>query len=92
VERISSFLGSKLSYLIRVVDADEDHFVEMTTSEPFEMRVRYQLDDDGAATLASIRTRGGGTGFFQLAAPLLGKMVRRSIQKDLQNLKRELEQ
>lgn len=92
VKRISKFLGRRFGYRIEVVDADIDRFVEMTAKEPFEMRVRYELEDRGEGrTLARIRTSGGGTGFFKVAAPLLGRMVRRSITNDLENLKTYLE-
>jgi polyketide cyclase/dehydrase/lipid transport protein len=91
VERTSKFLGRRFSYVIEVVENEEERFVEMETNEPFEMRVRYELEDDGAATCARIRARGGGTGFFSLAGPLLSRMVRRSIQNDLETLKEYLE-
>jgi hypothetical protein len=88
VERVSKFLGRRLEYLIEVTGHSAGEYVEMLTNEPFEMRVRYELEDAGdEETTARIRAAGGGTGFFRLAAPLLGTMVRRSIQNDLENLK-----
>jgi hypothetical protein len=66
--------------------------VEMLAREPFEIHVRYELEDrpDGHS-MVRIRTSGGGSGFFRMAAPLLAKMVRRSITNDLENLKAYLE-
>src|SRR5688572_23641815 len=91
VERISKFLGRRLAYLIEVIDHEDERFVEMLTQEPFEMRVRYELVDAEGGTRVSIRAAGGGTGFFRLAAPLLGRMVRRSITNDLENLRELLD-
>jgi hypothetical protein len=92
VERISKFLGRRFGYRIEVTDADSDRFVEMLAREPFEMHVRYELEDGEAGhSTVRIRTSGGGTGFFRMAAPLLAKMVRRSITNDLENLKAYLE-
>lgn len=91
VERVSKFLGRRLHYLIEVVDHGPNTFVEMHTAEPFEMRVRYELEDVEAGTRARIRASGEGTGFFRMAAPLLGRMVRRNIQNDLLALKEVLE-
>ncbi len=92
VERTSKFLGRKFSYLIEVLDHAPDAYVEMLTSEPFEMRITYRLEDaPGGATKTSIRAAGGGTGFFRMAGPLLSRMVRRSIQNDLLMLKEILE-
>jgi uncharacterized protein YndB with AHSA1/START domain len=92
VDRMTKFLGRRFEYRIEVVAADPERFVEMTATQPFEMRVRYELEDAGPGrTTARIRTSGGGTGFFAMAAPLLAKMVRRSLAADLANLKRCLE-
>lgn len=91
VQRVSKFLGRRMEYLIEVVDHEPDHYVEMSTTEPFEMRVRYELEPHEEGTVTRIHASGGGSGFFKLAAPLLGTMVRRSIQNDLENLKAYLE-
>lgn len=91
VERVSKFLGRRLHYVIEVLEAEGDEFVEMLTTSPFEMRVRYQLDDHADGTRARIRARGGGTGFYKMAAPLLSRMVRRAIQGDLDTLKEYLD-
>ena len=55
------------------------------------MRIRYELADANGSTVASIRAQGDATGFFRMAAPLLGRMVRRNIQHDLETLKGYLE-
>lgn len=92
VDRVSEFLGRRLEYRIEVTAAEPERFVEMLATQPFEIRVRYELEDiEGGRTVARIRTAGGGTGFFKLAAPLLAKMVRRSITADLAKLKECLE-
>ena len=49
------------------------------------------IDVTAEATLARIRIQGDATGFFRLAAPLLAAQVRRSITRDVNNLKRVLE-
>lgn len=92
VERTSKFLGRKFSYVIEVLDHEADAMVRMLTTEPFEMRITYRLEDaEGGATRTSIRAAGGGTGFFAMAGPLLARMVKRSIQNDLLMLKEILE-
>ena len=55
------------------------------------MRVTYAFDDAGGATRASIRVQGDASGFYRLAAPLLSRAVKRSITKDLRNLKKIME-
>jgi hypothetical protein len=91
VERTSKFLGRSFSYLIEVTAHEEGRSVEMRTEQPFEMLVRYQLDDCEGGTLASIATQGDGGAFFRMAGPLLSKMVERSINNDLLSLKTYLE-
>jgi carbon monoxide dehydrogenase subunit G len=89
VDRVSKFLGRRFEYRIEVVAGEPQRFVEMVATQPFEMRVRYELEElDEGRTRVRIRTAGGGTGFFKVAAPLLAKMVRRSIAADLANLER----
>ena len=44
-----------------------------------------------AATEVWVRVEGNAGRFYALAAPLLGLAVRRSITRDLRNLKRALE-
>jgi hypothetical protein len=55
----------------------------MAVEKPFPMQIRYELEDAPGGTLTRIRTHGEATGFFRVAAPLLGGMVRRSIKNDL---------
>lgn len=88
VERVSKFLGRRFAYRIQVLSAEPDRYVEMLATQPFEMRVRYELEDgNDGKTVTRIRTSGGGTGFFRVAGPLLASMVKKSITKDLQQLR-----
>lgn len=89
VERTVKFLGKRFSYTYEVVDARDDAFVEMAVTQPFPMHVRYQLDDAGAAaTRVGIHARGDATGFYRLMSPIMNRMVRRNIRRDLENLAR----
>ena len=87
VERTVKFLGKRFSYTYEVVDARDDVLVEMTVTEPFPMHVRYELADAGAAsTRAAIHARGDATGFYRLMSPIMNRMVRRNIRRDLEAL------
>ncbi len=89
VERTVKFLGKRFSYLYEVVDAGDDTFVELTVAQPFPMQVRYQLDAVGAdATRVAIHARGDASGFYRLMSPILNRMVRRNIRRDLESLAR----
>ncbi len=89
VERTVRFLGKRFSYQYEVVDAGADAFVEMSVAQPFPMHVRYQLDElDGATTRVAIHARGDARGFYRLMSPILNRMVRRNIRRDLESLAR----
>ena len=92
IERISRFLGRDMRYTILVTERRGDEWVDMeTTAGPFPMTVRYAWEPVGDHTRFSITTTGEPAGFFALAAPVVSAAVRRSIAKDLANLKAALE-
>jgi uncharacterized protein YndB with AHSA1/START domain len=92
IERTSKFLGRRFSYTIDIQRVEPDALVEMvTTAGPFPMTIYYQLDDQAGGTRMRIRAMGEPGGFFSLAAPLLGRSVRRQIGLDLETLKDVLE-
>lgn len=91
VERTVKFLGKRFAYTYEVVDARDDAFVEMTVTQPFPMHVRYELESiDAHSTNVAIHARGDATGFFRLMSPIMNRMVRRNIRRDLQALAKML--
>jgi carbon monoxide dehydrogenase subunit G len=92
VERLAAFLGRRVEYVLEVTDLTDDVLAMRSVRSPFPMRVRYGHRDAGAhATRVSLRVQGDAGRFYALASPLLGAAVRRSIARDLRNLKRVLE-
>ena len=91
VARVASFLGRKIEYVNEIDRLDESILEMHSVKGPFPMHITYTFDENGAGTLARIRVQGEATGFFRLAAPLLAGQVRRSITRDVNNLKRVLE-
>jgi hypothetical protein len=92
VDRTTKFLGKTFGYRYEVVDADGDRMVAMRVEEPFPMQIRYELADapEGATTTV-IHAKGDASGFYRFAAPLMNRMVRRNIRKDLEALKARVE-
>lgn len=87
VERTVKFLGKRFSYTYEVVDARDDSFVEMTVAQPFPMQVRYELDAaDAGSTNVAIHARGDASGFYRWMSPIMNRMVRRNIRRDLNAL------
>jgi hypothetical protein len=95
VRRIGGFMGRPIEWLMQVEAFEPARHVGMHALEsPFPMDVDYHLEpvDEGRATRASIRIRGDAKGMYgAMPGPLMGWMVRRSVQGDLQRLKRIIE-
>ena len=92
VERVASFLGRRVEYVNEITELTADRLVMRSVRSPFPMRVTYGHRDAGDGTTeVSVRVEGDAGRFYALAAPLLGLAVRRSITRDLRNLKRVLE-
>jgi uncharacterized membrane protein len=92
VERVAGFLSRRVQYVNEVTELTGDRLVMRSVRSPFPMRVTYGYRPAGdGATEVSVRVEGDAGRFYALAAPLLGPSVRRSIVRDLRNLKRVLE-
>ncbi len=92
VERVAGFLGRRIEYVNEITELTADRLVMRSVRSPFPMRITYghRPASDGA-TEVSLRVEGDAGRFYALAAPLLGLAVRRSITRDLRNLKQILE-
>ena len=91
---VAHFLGRRIAYTyeVRELVADE-RFVMSTAQGPFPMRTTYTwADSPTGGTLMTLRNEGEPSGFGQLAAPVMAAAMRRANTKDLQTLKRLLEQ
>jgi hypothetical protein len=92
VERVASFLGRRVEYVNEIIELTGERLVMRSVRSPFPMRVTYGHRQAGdGATDVSVRVEGDAGRFYALAAPLVGVAVRRSIARDLRNLKRVLE-
>ena len=95
VRRIGGFMGRPIEWLMEIEAFEPARHVGMHALEaPFPMDVDYRLEpiDGGRSTRASIRIRGDAKGMYgALPGPLMGWMVRRSVQADLTRLKRVVE-
>ena len=90
---VAHFLGRRLAYTYEVRElVVGERFVMSTADGPFPMETTYTWSDtaDGG-TRMSLRNRGEPTGFGHVAAPVLARAMRRANGKDLQSLKRLLE-
>ena len=94
VARVASFLGRRVEYVNEVTELEPGRVLDMrSVAAPFPMRITYSFvaRDGGAATTVRNRVRGEPGGFFALYGPLLGPLVKRSVQRDLERLRDLLE-
>lgn len=91
VERIGSFLNRKFSAVYVVNKAEEGKSVEMVTDEPFNMRFRYDLSDDGDATRVRLQIQSYGELLFKTPIPIFRKAVEEKLNEEAKRLKRYLE-
>jgi uncharacterized membrane protein len=92
VERVATFLGRRVQYVNEITELTADRLAMRSVRSPFPMRVTYGHRDTGDSTTeVSVRVEGDALRFYALVGPLLGLAVRRSITRDLRNLKQLLE-
>lgn len=87
------FLGRRLAYTYEIKEFVPGERLVMSTADgPFAMETTYSWEDAGpGSTRMVLRNRGEPTGFSKLAAPIVGKAMRRANRKDIQRLKEILE-
>jgi hypothetical protein len=92
VERVASFLGRRVEYVNEITELTADRLAMRSVRSPFPMRVTYGHRDAGNGTTeVSVRVEGDAGRFYALVGPLLGLAVRRSVTRDLRNLKQVLD-
>ena len=92
VERVARFLGRRVEYVNEITELSGTRLAMRSVRSPFPMRVTYGFEDAGAAgTEVSVRVEGDAGRMYRLADPVLARLVRRSVRRDLRTLKRVLE-
>jgi hypothetical protein len=88
------FLGKSLAYSYEVKEYLPGEKLVMSTSQgPFPMETTYRWESLGPKkTRMYLRNRGTPTGFSKLFAPFMSMAMRRANTKDLQRLKRIIEE
>lgn len=92
VTRTAYFLGKRIDYVLRVAAYEPPRLLDMVSvAGPLPMHVTYTFEhlQDGG-TRARIRVRGDASGLYRLAGSMMGRKVRSSLVKDLQDLERQV--
>jgi Polyketide cyclase / dehydrase and lipid transport len=91
VERVARFLGRRVEYVNEITELGATRLAMRSVRSPFPMQVTYGFEDAGGGTEVSVRVQGDARRMYRLADPVLARLVRRSVRRDLRNLKRVLE-
>ena len=91
VTRTAYFLGKRIDYVLEVRSYEPPSLLDMkSVAGPFPMHVTYRFNSHPDGTLASIQVRGGTGGYYRIAGPVMGVLVRANLRKDLRDLARKL--
>jgi Polyketide cyclase / dehydrase and lipid transport len=86
------FLGRRLSYTYEVVVfVPGERLVMRTADGPFPMETTYTWQPAAGGTLMRLRNRGTPSGFASIAGPVMQKVMRRAMTKDLARLEARLD-
>ncbi|HEY3209554.1 MAG TPA: SRPBCC family protein [Actinomycetota bacterium] len=92
VRRLASFLGKRIDYVLEVAELEPNSRLLMrSVKSPFPMVVTYSFDDAPGGTRMGVRVEGEPGSLYRAAGPLMARMVKRSISKDLRTLKAIIE-
>lgn len=92
VEHVGTFAGRGFSSIREVMYDEPETRLDLTGTEPFEMKIRYDLGDADGGTRVAIRIQSVGDILFQMPPAVLSKKVLDDLTADLAKLKKHLEQ
>lgn len=89
---VAHFLGRRLAYTYEVTELVPGERMVMRTAEgPFPMQTTYVFVAEGTGSRMTLRNQGEPKGFSRLMAPLMARMMRRAMTKDLAKLREILD-
>ena len=92
-ERRGRLAGLEFVSDVLVTNDDQDRMLEFSSPEPFEMKIRYDLEDASEGTQVRIRIQSiGDTSQIAMPPAVLSNKVRGDIESDLKKLKKHLEE
>lgn len=89
---VAHFLGRRLAYTYEVTELVPGERMVMRTAEgPFPMQTTYVFASEGTGSRMTLRNQGEPKGFSRLMAPLMARMMRRAMTRDLAKLREILD-
>ena len=91
VDRVGNYLGREYAAKLLVVKDVPERSLEISADEPFEMTIKYDLDDVDGGTRVKLSIQGIVDHQYQVPPAVFGKMVTEAITNDLRKLKKHAE-
>lgn len=92
VQRIGDFMNRRFDSMVLVIADESERMLELSIDEPFEMIVKYELEEVQEGTRAKIRLRSVDEVSFNTSAAILSKAVSDKLSLDLKKLKKLVEE
>ena len=90
-DRVGNYLGREYAAKLLVVKDVPERSLELSADEPFEMKIKYDLDDVDGGTKVKLTISGIVDHQYQVPPAVFAKMVTEAITADLKKLKRHAE-
>ena len=91
VERVGNFLSKHYSAKLLVTKFEENKFVQMYADEPFEMAIKYRLNETDGGTNVQLSISSIGEILFNTPMSIISKSLQEILDEDLERLKEHLE-
>ena len=91
VDRVGSFLGRQFSAKVLVVKDEPEKMLELSSDEPFELKMKYNLEDVDGGTKVKLHLTGIVDHQYSIPPAAFGKSVLAALNDDLKRLKRHAE-
>jgi hypothetical protein len=92
LERRGTMAGIEFVSEVLVTNDEPGKMLEFSSPEPFEMKIRYNLEDVDGGTSVRIRIQSvADVGRIAMPPSILSNKVREGIEADLKKLKKHLE-
>jgi hypothetical protein len=91
VEHVGEFMSRKFSGVFVVTRCEENKMIEFAGEEPFQTKIRYDLDDAESGTDVAIRVQSVGEIPYNSPATILNRAVQEKLENELKKLKQHCE-
>ena len=91
LDRVGNFLGREYSAKVLVVKDEPEKLLVFSSDEPFEMKIKYELDDVDGGTRVKLSIQGIVEHQYKAPPAAFAKSVTEAIGNDLKKLKRHAE-